>query len=98
MMPPDQMARGKVDPLRTDLSCVGFPGHEALSRVDVPSANMPATGGAEQQGVWVVAKSRHLHIPNLCWHFRPLHLQRQNGAISLTDVWSYFLHDSTFRQ
>lgn len=70
----DQMAGGKVDSVRTDLSCVGFPGHEAASGVNMPRANVPATGGAEQQGVWVVANSRHLHIPNLCWHFRRLHL------------------------
>lgn len=48
---PDQAAGGKVDCVRTDLSCVGFPGHEAASGVDVPRAHVPATGGAEQQGV-----------------------------------------------
>lgn len=76
MLRPDQMAGGKADSFRTDLSCVGFPGHEAAAGVDVPRANVSATAGAEQQGVRVVAQRRHLHIPDLSWRFRPLRLQR----------------------
>lgn len=76
MLCPDQMAGGKADSFRTNLSCVGFPGHEAAAGVDVPRANVSATAGAEQQGVRVVAQRRHLHIPDLSWRFRPLRLQR----------------------
>lgn len=71
-----QMAGSKADSIRTNLPCVSLPGHEAAAGVDVPHADVSATGGAEQQGVRVVAQGRHLHIADLSWRFRPLRLQR----------------------
>lgn len=46
----------------------------------MPRANVSTTGSAEQQGVWVVAQCRHLHIPDHCWHFCPLCLQRHTES------------------
>lgn len=60
----------------TDLSCIGFPGHEAVLCVNIPHTNMSTTGGGKQEGVHVVAQSRHLYVPSLSWCFRSVHLQQ----------------------
>lgn len=60
----------------TDLSCIGLPGHEALLCVNIPHTNMSTTGGGKQEGVHVVAQSRHLYVLSLSWCFCSLHLQQ----------------------
>lgn len=60
----------------TNLSCISLPGHEAVLCVNIPHANMTTTGGGKQQGVHVVAQSRHLYVPSLSWCLRSLHLQQ----------------------